>query len=147
MAAVALLGLDCPEIDDAAHPGSTSGGSEVLYPLLLQPVKIGPRPHGMHQIEDGIYARQRRQQCDGFEAVGEAKLHPLRQATGTARPGNHLVAEGLQVGHQIGTDISCRSHHQTISHPLFLFTCCALRLGKRTSTRMPIILPRHHLAT
>jgi len=76
VAAVAVLRLNGPQVDDATHPGSTGRRGKVLHPLLLKPVKIAPRPHGVDQIEDGIDACQGRLQSRGFEAVGKAKLDP-----------------------------------------------------------------------
>ena len=116
VAAVAGDRLYGPQIDDTAHPGGAGGGGEVLHPLLLQPVKTGASPHGVHQIEDGIHPGKGRQQGDGLEAVGETKLHPLRQAAGAAGPGDDPVAQPLQMGDQIGTYVTRRTHHQTVSH-------------------------------
>ncbi len=119
VATVAGLGLDGPEIDDAAHPGGTGGGGEVFHSLLLQPVKTGPRPHGVYQIEDGVDPRQRRGQGGRLEAVGEAKRHPLRQTAGTTGPGDDPVPQTLQMRHQVGSYVPGSSHHQTCAHRLF----------------------------
>ena len=93
--------------------------AKVTPSLLLQPVKTGPRPHGVYQIEDGVDPRQRGQQGDGLEAVGEAKRHPLRQAAGAASPGDDPVPQTLQMGHQVGSYVPGRPHHQTCAHRLF----------------------------
>ncbi|MNP82409.1 hypothetical protein D3C76_1810340 [compost metagenome] len=73
----------------------------------------------MHQIEDGVDPGQGGQQGDGLEAVGEAKLDPLRQPAGAAGPGDDPIAQRLQVGHQIRSDITGRPHHQTCAHLFF----------------------------
>ena len=103
----------------SSRQGGTGGSGEVLHSLLLQPVKTGPRPHGVYQIEDGVDPRQRRGQGGRLEAVGEAKRHPLRQTAGTTGSGDDPVPQTLQMGHQVGSYVPGSSHHQTCAHRLF----------------------------
>ena len=105
-----------PEVDDATHPGSRCGITNVGRTAAVGVGKVGSIAHGVHQVVHRVSTGERCLQRRHVEHVTAHHLHGIepRQARQIARGAghaHHLMAGSQKLAHQPTTHVARGTNH------------------------------------